>query len=236
MKFLVAFPLFGACFATEAPPNPMNKIPGLSDAPECKALLDLGESAWVVPNCDAEVQACIKEVHSMIAKCAAKHYKYLKDNNTEVYECINKPEMEALKKQGFRLSCQWHTAMIKCLEGKEVDDTIEQLEDVQITDEEHKENKEFIMNHIKKVSEKVGAGIDNCVEEWKTKMKECKEKVKSCPNYSACSGEGPLDDQASDVIKTWNTISSRLAKQKMKETRDNINKAADCLKIAGIEQ
>jgi len=214
----------------------MNKIPGLSDAPECKALLDLGDAAWVVPNCNAEVQTCIKEVHAMAPKCVAKHYKYWKDNKPDVYECFNKPEMEALKKTWFGLSCKWHTALIKCLKGEEAGEDYEIPEDVNITDEEHKENKEYTMNFFRKTLAEVEAGSnENCLQAWQDKIKECKEKGKTCANYPGCSGEGALGDNPSDVLKTWHTITSRLVKKKVKEMRDNISKAEDCFKLAGVE-
>jgi len=241
MKFLIVFAVFVTCFATDPHPhqNPMNKIPGLSDAPECKALLDLGEAAWVVPNCDEHVQTCIKEVHALAPKCVAKHYKYWKDNKPEVYECFHKPEMESLKKSWFGISCQWHNALIKCLKGEEAGEEFEIPEEVNITDEQHKENQEFIMNYFRKASEKAEPGIhsnETCIQVWQDKIKECKHKAQSCPNYPACSGEGGLGAHPSDVIKTWNTITSRLAKKKMRDMRENISKASECMKLAGIEE
>lgn len=57
-------------------------------------------------------------------------YSILAKFDVDIAECFNKPEMESLKKHWFGISCQWHTALIKCLKGEEAGEDFEVPEEV----------------------------------------------------------------------------------------------------------
>jgi len=210
----VIFVVFVA--ATEPPKG---ALPGMTEVPSCKALLDLGDHAYKLPNCNDEVDACFKEAHSLAPKCYAKEVKLFK-------ECYAKQEVKDLIKNWFSDACNMHLAMISCMKNEEASEKFETETD--ITDNQHNETMHKVMKWLGKYSEKYPE-VGECWGEVFKKMDDCKAKAQQqCGNFGICFGSKNPAHDASDVLKTWYKIGRTYEKKRYNGLKEFMKIFTDC--------
>lgn len=211
--------------ATTVPPG-LQAAPGLGDVPECKKLLDKGETAYTLPHCNADVNACFKEAHGIAPRCIAKGMKYFKENHPEKFDCFHKQEMENIKKEWFAASCKQHAALVHCMAGDEPTEDFEKT--TTVTEQELEEGKQAKKRWMDKgIAEYPDIG--NCWKQLMDKMEECHQKAKAeCSDYAVCIAATDPAADASEQLKTWHDIGHVLEKIKYAKAKKMIETGDAC--------
>jgi len=191
--------------------NDMLKQRIFNKIPECKAVFGDDAPEVAFPECNEDVNNCIKEVQLKAQTCLVKEFKHwMKKPGAKACHKLHKDKGQ----EWFRAACKTHLGVRKCMAGEEPGDEWTVGDESTPTFD--------LAEHFKHME------VRDCWDDVKETYQTCSEKaIAECEDFGACAGKvDPGDD--SD-LSDWYDI-TRFNKHDMREKMEvSSNTFKDCL-------